>query len=111
MINQTTRVFQTKSKRFSIMLPLQSQTKGTSRTKLYKELGIESLSFCRWFRRLCTFYKVKTQRVPKYLYKLIPLLKTTHMILALQIQLVHAFVEQMPPNTPFSLKQFGNGIN
>ena len=45
--------------------------KGTSRTKLYKELGIESLSFRRWFRRLCTFYKIKTQRAPKYLYKLI----------------------------------------
>ena len=33
---------------------------GTSRTKLYKELGIESLSFRQWFRRLCTFYKKNT---------------------------------------------------
>ena len=52
--------------------------KGTSRTKLYKELGIESLSFHRWFRHLCTFYKIKTQRVPKYLYKLIPLKNNTY---------------------------------
>ena len=32
-----------------------------------------SLSFRRWFRRLCTFYKIKTQRAPENLYKLIPL--------------------------------------
>ena len=31
--------------------------------------------------------------------------------LALHIQLVHAFVEQMPLNTIFSLKPFENGIN
>ena len=36
-------------------------------------MGIESLSFRRWFTRLCTFHKIKTQRAPKYLYKLTPL--------------------------------------
>ena len=40
--------------------------------ELFKKLGIESLSFRRWFRRFCTFYKIKTQGAPKYLYKLIP---------------------------------------
>ena len=40
--------------------------------KLYKELGIEPLGFHQWFRCLCTFYKLKTQRTSKYLYKLIP---------------------------------------
>ena len=44
----------------------------TTRVKLYKELGIESLSL-RWFRCLCTLYKIKIERAPKYLYKLIPL--------------------------------------
>ena len=31
--------------------------RGTSQTKLYSELGLESLKFRRWFRRLCTFFK------------------------------------------------------
>ena len=48
--------------------------KGTSRTKLYKELGIEFSSI----RRLCTFYKIKTQHAPKCLYKLIPLKNNTY---------------------------------
>ena len=41
--------------------------KGTSQTKLYKKLGLESLKFRRWFRRLCTFFKVKTCGKPNYL--------------------------------------------
>ena len=40
--------------------------RGTSRTKLYKELGAGSINFLR------TFYK-KTEGAPKYLYKLIPI--------------------------------------
>ena len=60
------------------MLPCNhKRNQGTSRTKFYKELGTESLSFRRWFRRPCT-YKIKTQREPKYLYKLIPLKNNTY---------------------------------
>ena len=33
--------------------------RGTSQTKLYNELGLESLKFRRWFRRFCTFFKKK----------------------------------------------------
>ena len=33
---------------------------GTSKVKLYKELGLESLKSRRWFRHLCCFYKIKT---------------------------------------------------
>ena len=46
--------------------------KGTSHLKIYNELGIESLKFRRWFRRLCVFYKIKTTLFPKYLYELLP---------------------------------------
>ena len=52
--------------------------KGTSRTKLYKELGIKSLRFHQWFRRLCTFHKIKTQSASKCLYKLIPFKNNTY---------------------------------
>ena len=58
---------------YNAALAITIAIKGTSRMKLYKELGIESLSFCRWLRGLCTFYKIKTQCMLKYLYKLIPL--------------------------------------
>ena len=34
-------------------------TKGTSQIKLYKELGLESLRFSKWFRWLCTSFKIK----------------------------------------------------
>ena len=59
-------------------LVITSAIKGTSRTKLYKELQIESLSFRRCFSDFCTFYKIKTQDAPKYLYKFIPLTNNTY---------------------------------
>ena len=46
--------------------------KGTYQKRLYKELGLESLKFRPWFRKLCTFYKVKTTGVPQYLSDFIP---------------------------------------
>ena len=76
MINQTTS-FSNKIEavQYIAALAITNAIKGTSRTKLYKKLGIESLSFRR---RLCTFYKIKTKRAPKYLYKLIPLKNKTY---------------------------------
>ena len=35
-------------------------------------LDVESLKFRRWFRKLCTFYKIKTTGVPEYLFDFIP---------------------------------------
>ena len=35
-----------------------------SKVKIYKELGLESLKSRRWFRRLCSFYKIKTSGLP-----------------------------------------------
>ena len=53
-------------------LAITGATKGTSQTKLCKELGLESLKFRRWFRRLWTFLKIKTSGKPEYLFNLIP---------------------------------------
>ena len=47
-------------------------TKETSRSKLYKELGLESLKSQRTLRRLCTFHKIVPARFPTYLFTLIP---------------------------------------
>ena len=40
--------------------------KGTSREKLYGELGWESLSLRRWSRRLVLFYKIVNDIIPEY---------------------------------------------
>ena len=45
---------------------------GTNRTKLYDELGWESLADRRWARRLTTFYKIKTGIAPAYLSDHLP---------------------------------------
>ena len=52
---------------YNSAIAITNAIKRTSRTKLCKELGIESQSFRRWFRRFCTFYKIKAQRAPKSL--------------------------------------------
>ena len=45
---------------------------GTNRVKLYNELGWESLSDRRWFRRLTFFYKIVNRQTPEYLFKHLP---------------------------------------
>ena len=41
--------------------------KGTSRKKLYEELGWESLTNRRWLKQMCLFYKIVYKITPKYL--------------------------------------------
>ena len=57
---------------YNAALAITGAIKGTSQLKLYKELGLESLRFRRWFRRLCTFFKIKIHGKPKYLLNKIP---------------------------------------
>ena len=44
----------------------------TSRDKLCSELGLESLTDRRFYRRLIAFYKVVNKKVPQYLIKYLP---------------------------------------
>ena len=39
-------------------LDLTEAIRGSSREKLYQELGLESLQLRRWYRKLCCFYKI-----------------------------------------------------
>ena len=57
---------------YTAAIPSTGAIKGIS----YNELGLESLRFSRWFRRLCVFYKIKVKPLPSYLYELI--LKSNH---------------------------------
>ena len=57
---------------YNAALAITGAIKGTSCTKLYKELGLESLRSRRWFRQLCTFLKIKSSGKPQYPLNLIP---------------------------------------
>ena len=45
---------------------------GTSRVKLYDELGWESLSDRRWGRRMTLYYKIVNGLTPAYLFEHVP---------------------------------------
>jgi len=51
---------------------------GTSRERLYDELGWESLSERRWFRRMTMFYKISNGMAPSYLMERIPVNNPTN---------------------------------
>ena len=46
--------------------------KGTSANKIYEELGWESLSDRRWFRRLVQMFKIQNGLTPEYLRNPVP---------------------------------------
>ena len=54
---------------YNAALALTGAIRGSSREKLYQELGLESR---RWYRKLCCFYKIYNKQAPGYLTELIP---------------------------------------
>ena len=55
------------SVQYRAALAVSGAWKGTSKSKLYIELGWESLSQRRWFRRMCLFYKIINNGTPPFL--------------------------------------------
>ena len=53
-------------------LAITGAIRGTSKEKLYQELGLESLQLRRWSRKLGMFYKIYHNKSPQYLFKQIP---------------------------------------
>ena len=45
---------------------------GTSRHKIYQELGLESLKSRRWYKRLSCMFKIMKKEALNYLINLIP---------------------------------------
>ena len=60
------------SVQYSAALAVTGTWRGTSRDKLYTELGWESLSSRRWSRRLTLFYKFVNNLCPEYIVDPIP---------------------------------------
>ena len=52
---------------YSTALIITIAIKGTSRERLFKELGLESLCDRRWYRRLVFFYKIVKGIAPSFL--------------------------------------------
>ena len=70
-------------------LAITGAIQGTSRDKIYKELGLESLQSRRSLHRLCTFHKIKTPGIPSYLFKLIP--DTSHHYLTRSVEKISTY--------------------
>ena len=49
---------------YNAALALTGAIRGSSREKLYQELGLESLQLRRWYRKLCCFYKIYNKQAP-----------------------------------------------
>ena len=74
LVNGSLNALMTKVERiqYQAALAVTGCWKGTSRNKLYEELGWESLAHRRWARRLIHFFKVVSTRSPDYLYQSVP---------------------------------------
>ena len=57
---------------YNAALAITGAVRGTSREKLYQELGFESLQQRCWYRKLCCLYKIIKNQSPSYLFQLVP---------------------------------------
>ena len=60
------------SLQYNAALAITGAIRGTSKGKLYNELGLESLQNRRWYRKLSFLYKVVANQSPSYLFRMIP---------------------------------------
>ena len=58
---------------YNPVLAITGAIRGSSREKLYQQLGLETLQQWRCYRKLCCFYKILKSQSPKYLYSIIPI--------------------------------------
>ena len=70
--NNASFINRIESIQYNAALAITGAIRGSSRLKLYNELGFESLQSRRWMKRLCTFYNIYYSHSPSYLYNIIP---------------------------------------
>ena len=63
------------SLQYNAALAITGAIKGSSKEKLYQELGFESLKDRRWMRKLCYLSKVISSKRPSYLFDMLPSLQ------------------------------------
>ena len=75
IVSLTNQMEKLESVQYSAALAVTGAWKGTSREKLYDELGWETLNLRRWSRRLVLFYKIVNNMTPDYMRHPIPRLQ------------------------------------
>ena len=60
---------------YKAALAIAGAIRGTSKEKLYLEIGLESLCKTQWYRKLCYFFKTFKGQSPKYLFRILPSIK------------------------------------
>ena len=63
---------------YNACLAITGAIRGTSKEKIYRELGLESYKSMLWFRKLCHFYKIFNDKSRSYLFNLIPNFNRVH---------------------------------
>ena len=99
---------QKQSIHYNAYLAITGAIRGTSRKKIYQELGLEPFQLRRWYRKLWLFYKVFKNKHRKYLFYLIllrctpyatrtegkiPLIKTKHNFFIIFFFFLSAIIE------------------
>ena len=65
------------SVQYKVAVAITGAIQGTSREKIYQELGLESLRGRRWYKRLSCMFKIVKEEAPNYLINLIPKIQQT----------------------------------
>ena len=89
---------------YQAALAISGAWKGTSRVKLYAELGWESLSDRRMTRRLLLLHKIIDKKSPAYLFEKLPLKR------CVLIELPYVFQEVKCRTASFSRMPFFYGM-
>ena len=63
---------------YNVVLAITGAIRGTSREKLYQELGLESLRDGRCLRQMSYLHKIFSTKLAPYLYELISPLQMSH---------------------------------
>ena len=63
---------------YNACLAITGAIRGTSKERLYEELGLESLQDRRWYSRLCYLYKIVVNKSPNYLFNVVPASNTIY---------------------------------
>ena len=64
--NNTSLSDKIESVQYNAVLAITGAIRGTSKEKLYQELGLESLRNRRWLRRMSYLYKIISTKLPPY---------------------------------------------
>ena len=88
-----------KSIQYQAALLVTGTTYGTSETKLYNVLGIESMGLRQWFRSLCYFFKIQSSGLSQYSNDFIP-----------KLSLLYTARFSLFPNFKVRTERFGNSF-